>query len=73
MEAHNELQGDRLGAMGGVRPTPFLSLDRYAERLGLVGEEYETFRYLIRELDAEESEHYAKRVEREGRASGKRS
>lgn len=55
--------------MGGVRPTPLLSYDRYAERYELRGEDYETFRYLIRELDSEYINHYVERAERERRSA----
>lgn len=72
MEAYLNMGGDRLLGMGGIRPTPFLVYDRYAERHGLAGEEYEEFEYLIHELDREHIDFHVEKAERERVRSGGR-
>lgn len=73
LDAYLDMEGDRQGAMGSVRPTPFATWDRMAERLSIEGEAYGDFRRLVRELDTEYMSFHAERAERaEREAKAKR-
>ena len=49
-----DLNGDRTVGFGGVGPVPFLAIDRYAERFGMIGAEpFEEFFMLIKAMDGE--------------------
>lgn len=53
IRAFEELSSCRQIAMGTVGPIPWVAIDAFADRLGLVEDEiaYADFMYLIRELD----------------------
>jgi hypothetical protein len=52
MDAFWDLSGDRqLGAMGGAGRIPFMALDRWAERHGVEGGQFDLLRAVIRRLD----------------------
>lgn len=52
--AFDALQFDRFyGAMGGATPVSYLAKSRYADDLGLTGEDRQTFHLLFNAIDAE--------------------
>jgi hypothetical protein len=61
-EAFWQLSGDRqYGAMGGVGPIPFSSLDRYADRYGVSDpDQFDSFVVMIRALDVAYINHVSK-------------
>jgi len=74
-EAFSILSGDRqIGAMGGAGPIPFTSIDRYAAREGIEGEDFDELLHFLRHLDgiylkwaAAEAEKRAKAAKAKGR------
>jgi len=46
-----ELTGDRAYGDGFIGKIPFVSIDRYAARLGVEGDEFERFKRLVNALD----------------------
>ena len=72
-DAWNELINDRhIGAMGGQGRIWFASIDRYAERYGYVGSEFDDFRTFLRAVDDEYLKHAAEaaKAESEKRKNG---
>ena len=64
-DAFHALSGDRqIGMMVG--PIPFSAIDRYAARLGIVGEEFERFHALLTAMDAVHQKHLADKMKEAG-------
>lgn len=54
LEAWNALAYDRPLGQGFIGSIPFMTIDRYAERIGLTGpDEFARFARLVRAMDAE--------------------
>lgn len=60
--AFQELCTDRPVHMGGVGAIPFTSLDRWARRHGLAGDDFEAFQAAMRAMDAAFRAHAEKQV-----------
>lgn len=69
-EAWHHLAGDRSTGFG-PGPTPFMALDRYAERFGL-DDEFETFQRLMGAMDRTYLEHERERRDRDSSKSTNR-
>lgn len=69
-EAYWGMQGDRVLAMGGIRPTPWETFDRWAERHGLSSAEYREAWYLIGQMDNEQLAFDREQREKAKRQSG---
>jgi hypothetical protein len=72
MDAFWDLSGDRqLGAMGGAGRIPFTALDRWAERHGVEGRQFDLLRAVIRRLDDIYLERLAEQIRGSGRPGSK--
>ncbi|MGQ4273393.1 phage tail assembly chaperone [Terrihabitans sp. B22-R8] len=59
-DAFHELSTDRQIGMAGAGPIMFSSIDRYACRFGIEGDDFDLLASAIRAMDAEWREHMAR-------------
>lgn len=52
-------------AFGGESQIPFIAIDAYATRYGIVGDQFDTLRWLIGAMDGEWLEHVARVAEKQ--------
>lgn len=62
LDAFHDLSGDRQIGFGAVGSITFTAIDRYAERHGIEGDDFERLKLLIKELDGVFLDHVQKRA-----------